>query len=155
MANPIKELLSAAKLQGAEVKQLTVHHFQIKGRLLVNYYPNSRAKTAYVAGTTYSKKNVTATEAVTMAFTPPPVVGASLKDKRSSNGKHKRMLMLRKSNKCHWCSCVLTMSNSTIEHVIPLHRGGLDNANNRVLSCAPCNHNRGHDMPELSEEVQL
>jgi 5-methylcytosine-specific restriction endonuclease McrA len=43
----------------------------------------------------------------------------------------------------------LTLDTSTMDHVIPLHRGGLDNANNRVLACEPCNSKRGHDMPEL------
>lgn len=123
-------------------------HIQLKGALLVNYYPNSKNKSAYVAGTKRAAKNVTAEEAIAMCSKPPQSQGAT--DTRGGNSRRKRKAMLAKGMRaCHWCKTALNIDNSTIEHVIPLARGGLDNANNRVLACKPCNNERGHNMPEL------
>jgi hypothetical protein len=115
----------------------------------VNYYPLSKKRTAYVAGTTFGKTHVTPEQAVAMAFVPPPIPPRQLREKRKGNSRAIRARMLRKSHKCHWCKKPLSINTSTIDHVIPLHRGGLDNANNRVLACEPCNRERGHAMPEL------
>lgn len=122
-----------------------VTHIQIKGALLVNYYPFSEKKTAYVAGTTAGRKSATPKEAVAMALNPPPVTGTG-KRKSMTKIKHK---MLEKKDFCHWCKIKLTSETATVDHVIPLSRGGLDNANNRVLSCQPCNQERGNSMPEV------
>lgn len=143
------DLRDAAAARGATVTHKGGGHFQIRGRLLVNYYPFAKKRTAYVAQTTHGKHHVSPTEAVAMAFVPPPVAPDHKKDDRHGHPRRQRAKMLRKSNRCHWCDCKLTLGNSTVEHVIPLHRGGLDNANNRVLACKPCNQRRGHDMPEL------
>lgn len=143
------DLRDAAIARGATVTEKAAGHFQIRGRLLVNYYPMSKKRTAYVAQTTHGKHHVSPTEAVAMAFTPPPI--STKKDSRHGHPKQQRRRLIRKNGSfCHWCGCKVTLETSTVEHVIPLHRGGLDNANNRALACRPCNHSRGHNMPELS-----
>ena len=43
----------------------------------------------------------------------------------------------------------LTEETATIEHYVPLGLGGLDNRNNMVLACDPCNSERGCSMKEL------
>ncbi len=147
-----KDLLAAATARGAQVIDRGNGHFQIKGRLLVNYYPFSKTRTAYVAGTLHGDKHVSPTQAVAMAFDAPPMAREVGKrtDKRSSKTRRIRTrLIARKGPGCHWCQSVLTLDTSTIDHVIPIARGGLDNDNNRVLSCEPCNTARGHAMPEL------
>jgi hypothetical protein len=147
----IGALMTAAENRGATVKDCGGGHYQIRGRLLVNYYPLSKRSSAYVAGTTHGKGHISPKEAVAMAFEQPPMAPADKKDSRKSNSRRKRVTLIRqKGNRCHWCQCELTVDTSTIEHVVPLARGGLDNANNRVLSCKPCNHARGHNMPELA-----
>jgi hypothetical protein len=157
-ALPIDERLeadvrAAAKARGAEVIVRPHGHFQIKGRLLVNYYPGNKNRTAYVAGTTSGKKDVSPTEAVAMAFNAPAVIHDRdlISNRSGKTRKVRASIMRRLGNKCHWCEAELTLDNSTIEHVIPLKRGGLDNSNNRVLACHGCNHGRGHDMPELKK----
>lgn len=123
-------------------------HVQLKGALLVNYYPNSKNKSAYVAGTKRALKSVSLEQAVAMCFKAPVAVIRPVK--RSSNSRPKRAKMLKKGiTKCHWCKAPLTLDTSTIEHIIPLSRGGLDHSNNRTLACEPCNQSRGGDMPEL------
>jgi hypothetical protein len=144
-ADPIKELRKHASDAGLTVRQCSPDHWQIEGALLVNYYPLSAKKTAYVAGTTAGRKSVSPKEAVAMAMMPPPVTKPS---KRKSMTKIK-LRMLEKNRRCAWCNCELTAETATVDHVIPLSRGGLDNANNRVLACQPCNQKRGNAMPEI------
>lgn len=149
--NAETDLRDAAAARGATVHHTGYGHFQIRGRLLVNYYPWSKKRAAYVAGTTHGVNHINATEAVAMAFTPPPLAAAAKKDGRSKNSRRKRQALIRaKGPHCHWCQTRITLDTSTIEHVVPLARGGLDNANNRVLACEPCNTERGQNMPELA-----
>jgi 5-methylcytosine-specific restriction endonuclease McrA len=146
----LQALRKAAEDRGAILKDCGGGHFQIRGRLLVNYYPLSRKCSAYVAGTTHGKGHISPKEAVAMAFEQPPIARDDKKGSRSSNSRKKRIALIRRNgNRCHWCQRELTVDTSSIEHIVPLARGGLDNANNRVLACKPCNHGRGHDMPEL------
>ena len=146
------DLRDAATERGATVTDRGNGHFQIRGRLLVNYYPFGKKRTAYVAATTHGKHGVSPTEAVAMAFSAPLIASADKKDERHGNSRRQRSRLLRKLGaNCHWCNANITLDTSTVEHVIPLNRGGLDNANNRVLACKPCNQARGHNMPELTQ----
>lgn len=129
-------------------------HYQLKGPLLVNYYPLSSKKTAYVAGTTGGRKHVTPEQAVKMCFQAPS--DSCKKAKRSGNYyKKKRQLWFKKKiRNCKWCEMPLTLepnqkNSATLEHIIPLNRGGLNNMNNMTLACEPCNQKRGSGMPEL------
>lgn len=150
MARTLEQLASE---RGLRVVDRGQGHLQIiGGPLLVNYYPLAKRRSAYVAGTTGRRTGVSPEQAVEMAFSPPDVRGVARRDDR---GKYRniRRKMMKKSNKCHWCGCGLTLDTSTLDHVIPLYRGGLDNDNNRVLACEPCNTKRGHDMPELKGKL--
>ena len=118
--------------------------------LMVNFYPNARKPSAYVAGAGGGRRVVDANEACKMAVSPMPVLPFERRTKRRSSGYTKfKKRMLRSQQKCHWCSVPITMETATVDHKIPLAAGGLDNANNRVLACEPCNHRRGHRMPEM------
>jgi 5-methylcytosine-specific restriction endonuclease McrA len=147
------ELRDAAAARGATVTLVDgVGHFQIRGQLLVNYYPWGNKRTAYVAGTTGGVRRVTQAQAVAMAFEAPPLADPKRKDSRHGKPRRQRARLIRMNGAhCHWCKQPVTIDTSTVEHVIPLARGGLDNHNNRVLACAPCNNGRGHDMPELAK----
>ncbi|MCK5640643.1 MAG: HNH endonuclease [Gammaproteobacteria bacterium] len=143
------ELKSLANQKGVGFTDMGGGHIQLRGSLLVNYYPDSKKKTAYVAGTKKPKFGVTLEHAIDMCFLAPESQGVI--DKRSNNARRKRQRLIKKGvNKCRWCKKPLTIDDSTLEHVIPLARGGLDNANNWDLACEKCNSKRGHDMPELS-----
>jgi 5-methylcytosine-specific restriction endonuclease McrA len=39
------------------------------------------------------------------------------------------------------------MEDATVDHRIPLGKGGLNNDNNKVLACGPCNHSKDNSMP--------
>jgi len=129
-------------------------HVQIKScRLIVNYYPFSKDKTAYVAGT---KKGITGCsnlQVIKMALTQPKIIDAKVKRANPNRYKREKMRLIKKNPNCHWCDILLTIETATIEHIIPLKRGGLDNANNITIACKTCNQSRGHDMPELKQGV--
>ena len=145
-----KSLEDAAKKRGVKVVDRGSGHLQIVGGpLLVNYYPLAKKHSAYVAGTIGRKVGVTPEQAVEMAFIPPSVVPHSQREERRGNYRSTRKKMLKWSNKCHWCKKILTLDTSTLDHKIPLALGGLDNKNNWVLACKPCNHDRGSEMTEL------
>ncbi len=144
------ELNSLAVKSGVKVKDRGNGHFQLTGIVTVNYYPNSKKKTAYITATKKGKTHVTAKQAVEMAKNLPPIIKG--KPRRWSL-KAKKKKLLKRSTVCHWCGEPLTEQTATVDHVVPLKRGGLNNLNNMVLACEPCNSKRGHDMPELTEQV--
>jgi 5-methylcytosine-specific restriction endonuclease McrA len=80
------------------------------------------------------------------------------KDERRGHYRAAKKKMMAVTPHCYWCKRKLTMeigspNQATLDHKIPLALGGLDNANNWVLACEPCNHDRGSKMPELKEGV--
>lgn len=142
----------ACQKAGVELKHCGNGHFQIKGALLVNYWPLTVKRRAYIAGTTKSYDCVDIEQAVAMSLKPPQSQQANAKRKNSYTKI--KIRMLQKCNWCHWCQIILTRETATIDHVIPLCRGGLDNANNRVLACEPCNMRRGSEMPEIKQKAE-
>ena len=44
---------------------------------------------------------------------------------------------------CHWCSRMLTEINRTVDHVVPLIRGGSHSVENMVACCRRCNASKG------------
>jgi hypothetical protein len=147
----IGELQFLAKPYGVVVEEKSPGHFHIHGKLLVNYYPFGKKSTAYVAGTIGGKTHVTPLQAIQMSVQAPGVVHKSDRVKRNRNNtRRKRQRLLLRFPCCRWCHVLLTMENSSIEHIVPLMRGGLDHINNMTLACKPCNWARGSDMPELS-----
>lgn len=123
-------------------------HFQIKGPLLVNYYPNSKMRSAYVAGTNKATTDVSPEQAVKMSLAPPAGLE---KTKRKGSYKSAKKRLFKKSKICCWCNDPLTLEKATVEHIVPLSRGGLNNANNMKLACKGCNQKRGNEMPELED----
>lgn len=150
MSSTKVKLENLAKKYGIEIEDKGNGHYQIKGPLLVNYYPLSSKRTAYVKGTTKGKRDVTPEQAVNMCFTAPPACHSSEKAKRSKKTRAARKRLIKKGVvKCFWCKTPLTLDNSTLEHIVPIHRGGLDNENNLTLACSKCNEERGSNMPEI------
>ena len=147
----LNQIEKSARNRGLSVKDCGNGHVQIiGGPLLVNYYPTSKRRSVYIAGTTRSYDHVTPEKAVAMCFEV-PATRREFNANRKKGYRPIRKKLLAKDPHCYWCRTPLTLDTSTADHVIPLHRGGLDNNNNIVLACAPCNNKRGHDMPELGD----
>jgi len=167
----INQLKNAAKKAGLKVVEVSRNndHYQITGgNFLVNYYPHSKNQTAYVSGTNKGKKGITPRQAVALAIAVPGKMAEKVK-RRNVNGQRKKRLkqklMVKQNGVCCWdkygggCKLSGTLmiydppytgeDSATIEHVIPLGRGGLDNNNNIKLAHKLCNQSRENDMPEV------
>ncbi len=147
-----KRFQAEAKAAGLEAVHKGNGHWQLTGgSLLVNFYPYAkRGPKIYVQGTNEGRHGTTE-EAIAAANERPDVRHPADRQKRRSSYRSTRKRMLLKSNRCHWCQIELTLDTSTLDHEIPLARGGLDNANNWVLACDNCNSRRAAEMPELQE----
>lgn len=44
---------------------------------------------------------------------------------------------------CTYCRCQLHWEESTIDHVVPLSKGGTNDMENLALACEPCNSRKG------------
>ena len=54
---------------------------------------------------------------------------------------HKTRLMKLQKGICSFCG--LLMKNPTLEHIIPLSKGGFNKSTNLCLSCESCNQSKG------------
>lgn len=52
--------------------------------------------------------------------------------------------LFKQSNRCHYCDLELDYYEATIDHVIPLSRGGSDLIENKVIACGVCNQEKGN-----------
>lgn len=153
------DLRDIAAERGARVIHRGNGHFQIVGPLLINYYPFSKKQSAYVDATTRGIHPATPAQAVAMAFEAPPIAEADRKAERGNAGRYqrwKRRQWKAGVRECHWCKKPMNRVGghplyTTVDHRVPLHRGGLDNPSNWVMAHAKCNQDRGHDMPELAQ----
>lgn len=48
--------------------------------------------------------------------------------------------LIANNAKCHYCSCKLKKDEVTMDHVVPLVRGGRSTKGNVVIACKPCNN---------------
>lgn len=148
-------LRSLASHYGVTVIEKPNGHWQLQaGDRLVNWYPLSRYSTAYLRGAAGGKRYVSMEQALELALgrklgAPVPVV-------RPSTGVRTRMrkrLMKTCDGFCHWCRVKLDDHNAnlphypTIDHFIPLSRGGTNEPSNLVVACYACNQKRGNSMP--------
>jgi 5-methylcytosine-specific restriction endonuclease McrA len=44
---------------------------------------------------------------------------------------------------CHWCGIIIEFRYATVDHVVAIAENGQKERINCVLSCWPCNHERG------------
>lgn len=140
---------------GAGTRDASVQ-YRVHGRhLTVDWWPYSKRRSAYVLNTKHGVHNATPEDVIRMAREAPPAGAHSKRSqgkarswKKSRYRKHAQSGRGHKL-RCHWCPRYLAIDEATVDHRIPLHRGGLDNRNNFVIACEPCNQRRGHDMPEV------
>lgn len=54
-----------------------------------------------------------------------------------------REKLVKRDPHCHYCRKKLFFKNSTVDHIVARANGGLDQEDNLVLSCQPCNKEKG------------
>jgi 5-methylcytosine-specific restriction endonuclease McrA len=75
-------------------------------------------------------------------------VGSILNHTDNILSKATKKFLLRKSNLCALCGePILTMKEASIDHVIPLSKGGVHGPNNMQLAHVVCNQKKGAEMP--------
>lgn len=55
----------------------------------------------------------------------------------------------RENRRCFWCDTPLRFENSTRDHIVTRSNGGGNTMDNYVLSCSPCNNERGDIDAEI------
>lgn len=50
--------------------------------------------------------------------------------------------------KCFYCDADLSNGSYTVDHIVPLSKGGVHQANNLCIACKPCNFSKGDKDPE-------
>lgn len=145
------EFQGLANARGLTAKDCGNGHWQVRGALLVNYYPNTiRGKRIYIAGTRFGRSVCTLEEVFAACNSPPPLTNDQKKRSQNFQRKSKKRAY-RKSRFCHWCGAgPLLFENCRADHKVPRSRGGLDNDNNIVIACIECDINRKNEMPELN-----
>jgi 5-methylcytosine-specific restriction endonuclease McrA len=61
----------------------------------------------------------------------------------SRRRKFRRLLSLDGRVVCWYCRAVIDVKQATIDHAVPLSRGGADRWENYRMCCGPCNWRKG------------
>lgn len=139
----IESLSQELEEQGLSLEKKSNHHYHITGgKFLINYYPSTQK--IYVAGTTGATK-VSSVEMMIRAANGDFAAAKKAKRKNKSN-RALRGKMLKKNDLCCICGNPMTLDDSSLEHVIPLSKGGLNHPNNYALSHIACNLAKGSSL---------
>lgn len=77
-----------------------------------------------------------------------PVRSLGRKDTHVALKRALRRCALRDCNqRCVYCAARLDQFTATLDHVVPLARGGSHDPGNLVAACAPCNRMKGDLLP--------
>lgn len=127
---------------GLEVVDYGKGHWQIRGGVvIVNYYPHAkRGASVYVNGTASKFPIYRPSPENVIAFALGRLPRGKLTERLKPNKirEHKKRL-LAKDARCHWCKKPLDRYSASLEHVIPIARGGSNHKDNLKLACRPCN----------------
>lgn len=80
-----------------------------------------------------------------------------ISDQADANSRRqlRRMALDREGGRCFWCNRRIVMKprhgemQASLDHIIPQSKGGWDGIDNVVISCVPCNNERGDMDAEL------
>lgn len=144
----------AAKL-GLKIRSCGGGHFRIEGgRYEVNYYPNSRRRTIYVKtmGLSATITSGSWEKALEFANILPNEghIRAHEKSRRRPMRQWKKVLF-KSGCRCYLCGITLTMETATVDHFIPISKGGNNDVENLRLACFDCNKEKGDKL--LPEDV--
>ena len=76
------------------------------------------------------------------------------KQRRSLRPREVIALWEKHKHRCYWCDDELIPEQATFDHYEPIHRGGVDDPSNLVLSCFRCNATKA-TLPARVAELWL
>lgn len=139
------ELKSKAESAGLVAVQCTAWHWQIRGGIaIVNYYPGKG--TIYINGAECKSRERAhrADDLIQFAIEGPDYQRRTTRDPDGWDKKAAKQRLFHRSRCCCWCGTRFdSVKAATIEHIVPLARGGSNRDDNLRLSCEPCNKARG------------
>ena len=62
---------------------------------------------------------------------------------RLSRRRRIKRILFKEGHRCHYCNMALTFASATIDHIIPLAKGGSNAIANCIISCYFCNQIKG------------
>lgn len=148
-----KEFEQKVLALGLKARDCGGGHWRIEGgKYEVNWWPNSRRQTIYVNGLARERtiRYGNFEEAIKLATLDPEPDHRRKARRKKSYSRVKRE-RLKRDPFCHWCRTGLTIKTVTIDHVVPLLRGGSNADDNLVISCEPCNKEKGHEIRSRNE----
>ena len=76
------------------------------------------------------------------------------KEKQKARDLRKSQWWYRKcaEGKCYYCGMEIPPKELTMDHIVPIIRGGKSAKNNLVTSCKDCNSKKKHSLPLEWEE---
>jgi hypothetical protein len=138
------ELSELAKEFSLEFSRKSLYHFHLKGVFLLNIYPTK--KTVYVQGTNGKASYSTIDELIDLANGESDLEGVE-KGKRVSGRARRKALWSSGVRKCFVCDGEFTdFEQTTLEHKVPLSKGGSNRRDNISLSHSTCNSDRGNSL---------
>lgn len=150
------DFAALAESEGLQALDRGHGHWQVRGKIIVNYYPHARrGPTIYINGTRQALGTGTPAKVMKLANSQPPLrPGTAGPRPRPEWVKRQRARLFKRDPRCHWCRAPLTLETATLEHIIPRARGGSDYPDNLTLACLECNFQRGCDMkvPPVKEQ---
>ncbi len=60
----------------------------------------------------------------------------------------RKNILLRDDYTCQYCAEPFDSDELTLDHILPVSRGGKDSWTNVVAACKDCNHTKGNRLPE-------
>lgn len=125
-------------------------HWQIRGgKFCVNFYPFKHDGPSFYVNrmNSGSRHEVTVADAIAATSNPPINKLHRRTRERKRSYKSAKRRLLRKDSSCYWCEKILDSTSATLDHLIPLSKGGTNGSDNFVLACEDCNKNRRNNMP--------
>ena len=65
--------------------------------------------------------------------------------KRRANGYAKDWVRNNRNSTCIYCNTDLTIKNATVDHILPISKGGINTKVNFIVCCENCNSERGDE----------
>lgn len=66
---------------------------------------------------------------------------------------HRKWVFLRDDYTCQYCRTTLTSAECTLDHVVPVSKGGKTTWHNVVTSCRKCNNEKGNNESIVPETM--
>lgn len=146
----IKKLEKEIKKAGFSLEKKSEYHYQAKGIYVVNIYPTK--STIYIAGMN-KKIGYGGPDQVVRFLTGAPKMKRGQLETVRLKPKEKRKPMksvkdkLWNTRKCFYCGKeILNYEEASVEHKIPLSKGGSNRMDNLALSHKKCNQERGSSL---------